>query len=237
MPHPFGVPRPREIRLGDGLVGHVPTAVAAGDDVDQSRVIALVAVIVVGEHVSVLVNRQFLRVSEPRVNSFQLRPIRIAAIDRASSGIGNRVAFLGHDVSTTIADGKVQLAVDSPNETVEVVAIEGGVDAKAGQERPLAFSHAVAVLIFQQPEAGNARVPDFAIASDQAGTQPIQWTVETISKHLGDIGFAVAILIFQSPHDVRFLSKPRAAFVELAGPFLLHRQPVLKRFDLQVVFQ
>ena len=126
------MPRPREVRLRNRLIGHVPTAFAAVDDVDQPRVVAFVAVVVVGEQIAVLVEGEFLRIAQAAMDDFELGTVLIAAEHRSGTRADERLAFLAGHVEAAISDAEIEFAVRTENQPVEVVAEEGDVHPEAG---------------------------------------------------------------------------------------------------------
>ena len=145
MPELLGVPGASRGREVEVLVAHPPAAVAPLDDVDPAGLVAAVGVVVAGEQVAVVVEGEFLRVPQAGGEDLQVRPVGLAAEDRAGVGGDEVLAFLGGDVQAAVADREVEPAVGAHLEAVEVVAEEGDVDAVAGAERLLDLGLAVAV--------------------------------------------------------------------------------------------
>ena len=69
--------------VGQVLVGHPPAAVAPFDDVDPAGLVAAVGVVVAGEEVAVVVERQLLRIAQAGGEHLQVRAIELAAQHRA----------------------------------------------------------------------------------------------------------------------------------------------------------
>src|SRR4029453_5637617 len=98
--------------------------------------VAAVGVVLAGEEVAVLVERQLLRVPETAREDLEPRPVGPATQDAPLVGIIDGLAA-GSDVHPSVAEAEVEPAVGSEAEAVEVVAPVGAVDAAARVERPL----------------------------------------------------------------------------------------------------
>ena len=217
------------------MIGHVPAAVAAGHNIDKSGVVAFVAVVVIGKQIAVLVYGQLLRIPKTAMDEFQFGSIWIAAKDCSVTRVGDGRSLFGLDVCSPIAHRKVQPAIHAPHQSVQIVPVEGRINSKACQQRCFSCGGFFAVGVFQQPEIGNARVPDVAISRDQPGTETIQWSVESIGEDGGDIGLAVPIAVLQLPHNVAGLSEPCRSACKLVCPLFLHCQSIRQRPDLQII--
>ena len=237
MPDRFRVPRAGQIRFWNVLIGHVPATIAAGHNIHQPRIVALVAIVIVGEQVAVLINCELLRISQSLMNAFKFSAIWIATINHAASRVGNRRPFFGDDMAAAITDRKIQFAIDAPDKSVQVVPIEPRIDSKTFQQRCLVIGPTIVVIIVQQPQVGNARVPDFAVPGDDSRTKSVERTIEAIGEHGRLICLAVCIAVNKLADDVRRLCEPRDSFIKLVGPLLLHRQPIRQSGDLQVIVQ
>ena len=80
-------------------------------------------------------------------------------------------------------------------EAVEVVAEEGDVDAVAGAERLLDLGLAVAVLVAEPPEVGDAGVVDVALAGEEPGADAVGGVLEAVGEDGRVVGLAVAVAV------------------------------------------
>ena len=80
MPDLFAIERSA---IGQVLIVHPPTGVAAFDDIDPPRAVAAVGVVVAGEEIAVIVEGEFLRIAQARRDDFQVAAIGLAAKDAA----------------------------------------------------------------------------------------------------------------------------------------------------------
>ena len=63
VPQLVHVPWPGVVTAGNGLKRHLPTAVAAGNNVNQARAVAHVRIVIDSEQIPVLIKRQFMGVT------------------------------------------------------------------------------------------------------------------------------------------------------------------------------
>ncbi len=127
---------PRLIGPVDELVADPPAAVAPFDQVDPARLVAAVGVVVAGEQVAELVERQLLRVAETRGEDLQLGAVGVAAEHRAGVGHRQLAAVDGRHVEAAVADAEVEPPVGPEPQAVQVVAQE----ARRGRHSPVAGS-------------------------------------------------------------------------------------------------
>ena len=201
-PDLLGVPRAQPHRVVHLLVAQPPAAVAALDDVHPARRVAAVGVVVAGEQVAVLVEGQLLRVAQADGHDLQLRAVGVAAQHRAGVGVGEDLAR-GLDVEAAVADGEVDAAVGAHFQAVAVVAQVRRVDAVAVVQRLLVVGLAGALGVLQEPQVGDAGVPDLAVAGEQAGADAGLRGVEAVGEDGGPVRDAVAVGVLQLPEARR----------------------------------
>ncbi len=191
---------PRLYRPRDELVADPPAAVAPLDHVDPARPVAAVGVIVAGEQVAELVERQLLRVAEPRGEDLELGAVGVAAEDRAGVGDGQLAAVEGRHVEPAVADAEIEPPVGPEPQAVQVVAQEADVDAVPLVQQRAAIGPAVAVGVAELPEPGDARVPDVALPCQDAGADAGGRIVEPVGEDGGRVGPAVAVAVHDPPY-------------------------------------
>ena len=237
IPHSLGMPRSRGVRIGNCLERHVPAAVATIHHVDQSRVVAAVAVVVGGEQIAMVVERQFLRIAKPRVNHFQPAAIRPTAEHGPAARRGQHRSFGRRDMKTAVADRKVETAIGSPGEAVQVMSQERRVYAEAFQQDLAVVGLAVAVAVPEPPQTRDTGEPNRAVTRGQSGCQAIEHSVETVRVNRRAFGPAVAIAILEQPDLVGMSSEPIPTARELVQMFAIHRDAIGERANLKIVFQ
>src|SRR5688572_29618712 len=92
------------------LEADAPAAVGAGNDRHEARAVAAVAVVVAGEQVAPLVERELLRVAQPAVHDLEIAAVELAAQHCAFVRIGERLVALD-DVEAAVADREIEAAV------------------------------------------------------------------------------------------------------------------------------
>ena len=231
------MPRAGEVRRVERLKRHVPTAVATFDDVDQPRVISLVAVVVGGEQVAELIEGNLLRIAQAAMHNLELRAVGIAAKHRSVARAVKRDSFLRGDMEAAIADREIQLAVRSPNQAVQVVSEKRRVHAEAGQQFLLDVSHAVAVGVSQSPEMRDASEVDVSVVSQDSRCQSRERFVEAGREDAALIGSAVAVGVGNESHLVGDFREPTHPAVEAISELLKHRQTIFGCLNSQIVFE
>ncbi len=224
VPELLGVPGASAGREVEVLIAHPPAAVAAFDDVDPAGLVAAVGVVVAGKQIAEVVEGEFLGISQAGGVDFEVRPVRLAAEDRAAIRSVEVLAFLRRDVQAAVADGEIEPPVRAHLEAVEVVAEEGDVDAVAGAQGFLDLGLAVAVLVPQSPEVGDAGVEDVPFAGEQAGADAVGGVLEAIGEDGRVVGLAVAVAVLYEPHAL-VLDIVRLKFLG-AEELLVHRHAV-----------
>ena len=219
------------------LIRHVPAAVAVFDHVHEARVVALVAVVVVGEQVAVLVEGEFLGVAQAAHHDFEIGAVRIAAEDAAGALAFERLAFLRRDVEAAVADGEVEFAVWAEDEPVEVVAVEGAVHAEAFEQLLALIRDARALGVLELPQVRNASEVHVAVVGEHAGREAIEWVVEPAGEHGAFVRLAGTGRVFEEPHLIGRVGEVIHALRELASPLLVHLEAVGVRAKLEFVVE
>src|SRR5690606_16099368 len=131
------------------------------DDIDPAGLVAAVAVVVAGEEVAVVVERQFLRIAQTGGEFFQVRAIQVAAEHGAALRI-RKVPVPLADVVAAVADAEIELAVGADDQPMHVVAAEGIADAIAFAQYAALVAPTVAVAVDELVQLGNVREIDLA---------------------------------------------------------------------------
>ena len=155
-PHAFAVPCAAVV---EPLEPDAPAAVGAIDNLHEPRAIAAVAVVVAGQQVAEVVEREFLRVAQAAVHDFEVAAVEFAAQHGAFVREVEQLAFLGAHREAAVADRDVEPAVGAHEQAVQVVADQRRVDAKAVEHRFARLRRAVAVCVDDAPELGDVGKP------------------------------------------------------------------------------
>ena len=166
------------------LMAHVPSGIRAIDDVNDARLVALVAVVIHRDEVSELVERDFLRVAQAAVDDFEVRAIGIEAENKTFVVQVVMTAFAGGGVEPAVAHGSVNPAVGTEDEAVEVVAGERDVDAESVLDDVADIGLAVAVRIAQRVDLRNAGEENRAFIFEDSGCDAIQHIVESSGEDI-----------------------------------------------------
>src|SRR4051812_4501133 len=95
-------------------------------------------------------------------------------------------------MQAAIADAEVELAVGTKAQSVHVVAEKRNMDAVAGGQRFFHVSVAGPLGVLQEPEIGDAGVPDLAAPRQHAGADAGSGALESAGKHGRLVGLAAA---------------------------------------------
>ena len=145
MPESFAIPRThlRLIRAGfEPLPADAPAEVRTLHDVMPAGLVAAIAVIVGGEEIAVIVERQLLRIAQSPSDDLEVAAVPIRTEDAARVGdqlrreAGDRILDLREEirVRAAVGDGPVELAIGTEDKPVHVVSAKGDVDAEAVEE-------------------------------------------------------------------------------------------------------
>ena len=215
------------------LEAAVPSGRATLQDVDDAGLVAEVGVVVHGEEVAELVERQFLRVAQPLVIDLDITAVRVAAEDGAGGGVLEVTTLLGGEVVTPVADRPVQPAIGSPGQSVHVVTGQTDADAEAVLNAAPLVGDAVRVRVFEDPDVGNASQVDLPFLRDQSDHWPVEGIVELVGVDDSVLGHPITVAILQSDDPLGVLGVVTGGI--LALPLLVHRQPVFDRLTRDVI--
>src|SRR5213594_3633940 len=144
IPESLGAPWTARIGAFEKLVADAPAAVAAFDQVDPARLVAAVGIVVAGEQISILIERQGLRIAQAEGEHLQLRPVRIAAKNAAAVRIGDDATF-GLYRRGAITDAEVEFAVGAEPQSMQVVSDEADAHTEPVVDRFSKVGNAVTV--------------------------------------------------------------------------------------------
>ena len=130
VPQLLGVPGATRDPTLQELVTDSPATVATFDHVHPTGFVPAVGVVVAGEQVAVLVERQLLRVAQSVGEHFEFRAIGIAPQHRTGVGHGQGSVF-GFEVKPAVADAEVEPTIGAHPQAMEVVTEESDVHAEA----------------------------------------------------------------------------------------------------------
>ncbi len=123
-----------------------------------------------------------------------------------------------------VAAREVELAVRADAQPVEIVAEERDVQSVAGREELALLRAAVAVLVAQLPEIGDAGVVDVAVVEQQTGADAGRRGLEAVGEDGRGVGDAVAVRV---AHETDPLVLDFVLLRELlARVLLVHRDAV-----------
>ena len=130
---------------------------------------------------------------------------------------------IGGDVQAAVADAEVELSIGPEPEPVQVVAQEGDVHAIAVVERRAGVGLAVAVVVAEPPEVGDAGVIDVAPPRQDARPEADGGVAEAVGEDHGRIGPAVAVAVLDEPDPVVFGAVLRELLAQILA---VHGDPV-----------
>src|SRR5262249_2732106 len=144
---------------------------------------------------------QFLRVTQAGGENFQFRAVGIAAEDGTGVGAGND-ATPGQNVEPPVADAEVQFAIRPEAQAVQVGPVNTDMDPVTPVQHLADIGLALALRIAEEPEVGNAGVPDLAAARQNARPDAVGDAVETVGKNAAADDLAVPVRVFKQTDAV-----------------------------------
>lgn len=136
-------------RVGEILVAAVPTGIGPLDHVDNAGELTHVGIVIERKRGPELVECDFLRVAQAGVHDLEVAAIRFHAEDGAGILIVEVAAVLGFQVVRTVTDGKINPAIRTNDQTIEVMTAEADTNTKAFLERLALVGNTIVVDILQ----------------------------------------------------------------------------------------
>ena len=96
-PEFFGIPHASGRRFAE-LVGGAPTGIPAFGHIDDAGSVAVVAIVIAGEEVAVIIERERLWIAQAIGVNFHIRAVLVATQGATGFGIGKHLAFEVGDV-------------------------------------------------------------------------------------------------------------------------------------------
>ncbi len=217
--------------VGKVLVGHPPAAVAALEHIHPPGPIATVGIVVSRKKISVIVERQFLRIAQACGKNLQIRAIEFTAEHGPRFHVDQSPVPDG-DVGPPIADAEIQPPVGPDGQTMQIVSTKCDADAEARMENRFAVGSVIAVFIAHQVQIGDARVVHVAFVFQDACPCSIDQVIEVIREHMGSVRLAVAVLVDQQTDAVIVLVEFGDRV--LVQQFTMVFSPVLDRLGGQI---
>ena len=128
---PLGHPDAARIGRIDELKSNPPAAIAALDHINPPGWVAAVRVVIACEEISILIEREFLRVAQATRENFQVRAVGIAAQHSAHFSFFDHVRAVLH-VKTAIAHAEIESAIRAEAESVQIMTEEPRANAVTG---------------------------------------------------------------------------------------------------------
>ena len=135
-----------------GLVSHMPSAVAAFNEPVNSGFVSLVRIVINCEQIAIFVKGHFLRIPESMVDLLQSAAVRVAAEHAALIRIGDEMALLRRDMKSPVSEGKIQHTIRPPRQAMQIVPQQAGADPQSLDHNLPAFRRAITVRVLQLPE-------------------------------------------------------------------------------------
>ena len=151
LPKTFGDPRPPHVVAGQRLESHGPSRLTALDQIDNSRGVTAIAIIITGKQVPVVIEGQLLRIPHTRREDLQVAAVGIHPKHRTTTRSHRRLenlALVTRHAVPAVPHREIDLSVRAPDETVQVMPDEGGLHAEACVDRFDRFSDAVIIEVF-----------------------------------------------------------------------------------------
>ena len=216
------------------LVIHSPAGVAPLDDVDPAGLVTAVGIIIACEEISIIVERQFLRITQAVGEFLEFSTVQVATKDGSRIRAEQVFAFFGGHVISAVADTEVEASVGAEHQAMQVVTAKGDANAvTAAQFFPqccFAFVGGVA----QFPDVRDAGVIDITAPGQHTRAGSVFDIIESIGKDTRMVGSAVAIAVFHQPNPV-VLPCVIVDFVFEVFPEI--SQPIFDGFCCQIVVQ
>ena len=230
MPNLFPVER---TAIRQVLVRHSPASVAALHDVHPPRLVAAIRVVVAGEQVAEVVERQLLRISQPVREDLEIRTVGVAAEHRAALRVFPSAA-IGEHVVAAIAQAEIDLAIRSRDQAMQVVSAKRVSHPVAVVERRAFLGDAIAIGVPQFPQIGDAGVVDRTAVKQHAGAGAVADAIELFREHRRHVRLPVPIAIDKQSQSI-VMTREVGRF--LFQVFLHVGDAIVHRFGRQVVIQ
>ena len=215
---------------GDGIPTRVaklpiqsPTGIAALGDVDEAfPLLPQVAIVVHGEEVAVVIEGDFLRIAQAGGIDLQIRSVGVHPQDAAGVRVPKDSAFAIGDREPVVAAGEVEFPVGPHDESVQVVAIEGGVDSEPAEFRLLGVRDAIVIGVAKPLQFRIARDPHRVVPGQHSGDDSGDLLIETLGEELRAVGMPVVLRVIQSAdaflHRFQIVPIVHPVAVEIAEP-------------------
>ena len=214
------------------LVGGVPSRVSALDHVHDPASVNPAHVVVHGEQIAELVEREVLWIAKADVEQFQSRPVGKAAKHRSTARCGEWLPFGGPEVESAVADAEIDSAIRSRDQPVKIMAVDADPDAQPGVQR----TPFVGLIRGHAPERGGVRYEECVPQRQDARGVAFERAVEA-GEDFGVIRPAIPVPVEQATENVRIPRQfrrghdvspagihGRAVFEGVSG-VVLHRPP------------
>ena len=222
----FLFPRTALVCALQSLIVHFPTHVATVRQIFNARLVTSVGIVVNGEEIAKVIEREFLRIAQPAKYNLKIGAIEFAAKYGSARGILQHGAFFGANVVTAITNAPVQATIHSKNKTMHVVAAQTCLHAKAREHFLAHFGNAVTVLVLKAPQVWNASHKHTVANLQHASGGAIKWFVQLARKIHGSVRYAAAFCIRDVFHTIRILGVPIHSVHALACPLCVNRQAI-----------
>ena len=164
LPHPLVHPAARRAFLKadvavEGmhrLMLHLPAGIAALDEIDDARLVALVGIIIHAESIAKFIEGDLFGVTQAGVEDLEARAIWLEAKGRALIRAAVFLTLLGDHRVATVTDCAVNTPVWAEGEAVEVMARKGNPHAEAFFHDLFFIRHSIVICVAQLIDLGNA---------------------------------------------------------------------------------
>ncbi len=240
LPQTLGHPGSANVVADERLIGHGPARFAALHEIDQTRPVSPVSVVVPGEEIPVVVEGEFLGIAHPRREDFERRAVRIHPEHRApprSHGGFESLAFLRHHGVAAVSHREVDLPVRAPDESVKIVPDQRGLDAETGLQDFVGFGHAVAIHVAHPAHVRDRGDVDLAELRFDSRHEPRRHAVPG-GEFEARIRHAIAVPILEHDEAIALLREV-IGILELPRrqPFLVVGDAILDRTRGEIVLE
>ena len=173
-----------------------PAGIAALSDIDEPfAFLADVTIVIYREQIAELVECQLLYVAQTCGKHLEVAAIPIAAQHTASVRVVQEATLACSHREAVVANGKIEFAIGTDCQPVQVVTIECGVYTEPVKEHLPLVCISVVIGIVQPPHVGINSRENITAIREYAGHHAVDFLIESLGEHFGDIRLAIVVRI------------------------------------------
>lgn len=176
----------------------IPTGVRSFQHVDYAGLVTNVAGVVESEKITVLIEGEFLRVSQSVMDYLEVGAIRVTAEDRSTARGREVFTIFGGHVVATVTNTPVKLSVWSTNNAMHVVPHHAGPHSKPSEQLFAGVRHSVIILILKLPKVGDTGEIKGPVNGKSRKGHAVENVVHAFGIYGALVGNPVSVHILQS---------------------------------------